>query len=100
MVKTVSVAETIVWCQTINLKTTIFQCSKNYGSSTCVTKLKVAPSMADPISIKISDSCLKSKLPQELKPGTEILVGQVVLSYGSNNQNIVLINNSRTAWPT
>ena len=27
----VSASETIVWCKTINLKTTIFQCSKNNG---------------------------------------------------------------------
>ena len=32
--------------------TTIFQCSENYGSPTRVTRLKVAPNMADPISIK------------------------------------------------
>ena len=37
----VSGAETIVWCQTINLKSTIFQCSTNYGSSTCAARLKV-----------------------------------------------------------
>ena len=33
----VFVTETILWCQTINLKTMIFQCSKNYGSPTRVT---------------------------------------------------------------
>ena len=32
----------------------IFQCSKNYGSPTSVTMLKVAPNMADPISINYS----------------------------------------------
>ena len=47
----VSVTETIVWCQNINSKTIIFQCSKNYGSLTRVTRLKVAPIMADPISL-------------------------------------------------
>ena len=31
--------------------TTIFQCSKNCGSPTRVTRLKVAPNMADPISL-------------------------------------------------
>ena len=36
---------------TINLKTSIFQCSKNYGIP-CVTKLQVAPNMANQISIK------------------------------------------------
>ena len=38
---------------------TIFQCSKNYGSPTRVTRLKIAPNMADPIKIKNSDSSLK-----------------------------------------
>ena len=46
----VSVTETIVWRQTIDLKTIIFQCSKNYGNPTRVTRLKLAPKMADPIS--------------------------------------------------
>ena len=41
-----SVTETIVWCQTINLTTIIFQYSKNYGSPT-----RVAPNMADPINL-------------------------------------------------
>ena len=31
-------------------QTTLFQCSKNFGSPTSVTRLKVAPNMADPIS--------------------------------------------------
>ena len=31
--------------------TIIFQRSKNYGSPTRVTRLKVAPNMADPISL-------------------------------------------------
>ena len=35
------VAETIAWCFTINLKTTIFQCSKYNGSATRVTWLKM-----------------------------------------------------------
>ena len=43
---------------TINLKTTIYQCSKNYISPTRATRLKVAPNMADPISIKDSVSSL------------------------------------------
>ena len=49
----VSVTKTIVWCWTINIKTIIFQCSKNYGSPTRtrVSRLKVAPNMADPISL-------------------------------------------------
>ena len=29
----------------------IFQCSKNYSSPTCVTRLKIAPNIADPTSI-------------------------------------------------
>ena len=49
--KTFLWTETNVWCYTINLKTIIFQCSKNYGSPTCVTSLKVAPNMADPIRL-------------------------------------------------
>ena len=47
----VSVTEAIVWCYNINSKTIIFQCSKNYGTPTRVTKLKVASNMADPISL-------------------------------------------------
>ena len=47
----VSVNETIIWCLTINLETIIFQCSKNYGSPTRVTRIKVEPNTADPISV-------------------------------------------------
>ena len=47
----VSVIETIVLRQAINLKTIIFQCSKNYGNLTRVTRLKLAPKMAHPISL-------------------------------------------------
>ena len=36
-----------------------YQCSKNYGSPTRVTRLKIAPNVADPISIKDTDSHLK-----------------------------------------
>ena len=43
--------ETIVRCLTINLKIITFHCSKNYGSPTRATRLKVAPSMEDPISL-------------------------------------------------
>ena len=52
----VLVTETIVLCYTINLKTTIFQCSKNCGSPTRVhvTKLNFAPNIAEPISVKES----------------------------------------------
>ena len=50
----------------LNLETIIFQCSINYGSPTRVTRLKVAPNMADPISLnkkKKKDRSLKgSKL--------------------------------------
>ena len=56
----ISVTETIVWCQNINSKTIIFHCSKNYSSPTRVTRLKVAPNMADPIS-------LNENLPYSLK---------------------------------
>ena len=44
----VSASETTVWYKTINLKTTIFQCSKNY----CVARLEIAPTMTDLISLK------------------------------------------------
>ena len=47
----VSVTKTIVRCQIIDLKTFICQCSKNYGSPTRVTRLKVAPNMVDAISL-------------------------------------------------
>ena len=40
------------------MKTTIFQCTKKYGSPTRATRLKVASNMADPISIKDPDSRL------------------------------------------
>ena len=52
----VTVAKTIIWCSTINKKTSIFQCFKNYISPTHVTRLKVAVSMADPISIMENSS--------------------------------------------
>ena len=47
----VSVTETIAWCKTIDLKTIIFQCSKNYDSPTRETKLKKELNMADSISL-------------------------------------------------
>ena len=47
----VSVNEIITWCLTINSEAIIFQCSKNDGSPTRVTRLKVEPNMADPISL-------------------------------------------------
>ena len=37
--------------ESINLKTIIFQCFKNNGGPTHVTRLNVAPNMADPISL-------------------------------------------------
>ena len=55
----VSVTETIVRCQTINLNTIIFQSSENYGSPTSVTRLNVAPNMADPISLNEKKRLLK-----------------------------------------
>ena len=51
ILKDVYVTEAIVWCSTMNSKTIILQCSKNYGSPTLVTRLKVAPNMVDPISL-------------------------------------------------
>ena len=43
----ISVAETIVECLDTNLKTTIFQRPKCYGSLTLVTRLKFVSNMAD-----------------------------------------------------
>ena len=43
----VSLAETIVWCKDINQTISIFQCSKNDGNPTHVTKCKVAVNMVD-----------------------------------------------------
>ena len=64
ILENVSVAEPIiVECWTINminLKTIIFQCSKNYYNPPRVTRLKVASNMPDSISIKHSESSLKS----------------------------------------
>ena len=44
------------------------------------------------------------QLSEELENGTEILIDKPVFKlYGSyicNSQNIVLINDSRTTWPT
>ena len=42
--------------KSLNFGSTIFQRSKNYGSPTHVTRLKVAPNMADPNSRKHSVS--------------------------------------------
>ena len=46
------------------MKTTIFQNSKNYGSPTRITRLKVALNMADPISLNenLAYRSLKTKL--------------------------------------
>ena len=42
-----------------------------------------------------------SKLFKEFKNGIEILVGEAFFKLmGQNSQNVVWINNSRTAWPT
>ena len=43
---------------------------------------------------------LKAKLSKELKNGIEILAGQVVFKLWIKIVNIVLNNNSRTAWLT
>ena len=42
-------------------------CSKNYGSPTRVTRLKVEPNLAEPISIKNSGSRLNSSCNQPIK---------------------------------
>ena len=47
------------WNNCLTLNYCFFQCSKNHGSPTHVTRLKVAPKMADPISFKTQDSSLK-----------------------------------------
>ena len=44
-----------------------FQCSKKHGSPTRVTRLKVAPKMADPISFKIQGSSLKYHVEDSCK---------------------------------
>ena len=41
-----------------HLKSNIFQCYKNYCRPTRVTRLKVEPNMADPISLTETDSCI------------------------------------------
>ena len=51
ILENVSVTETIVWCLTINVKIIIFQCSKNYGSPTRVTRLNIAVNLTDTISL-------------------------------------------------
>ena len=48
-------AETII----LIFQTTIFRCFKNYGNPSHITRLKVAPNMADPTSMKHSVSSLK-----------------------------------------
>ena len=52
-------------------------------------------------NIRILSYHAYGKLPKELKHDIEILVGQAVFKFnGSNVENDVRINNSRTAWPT
>ena len=44
---------------------------------------------------------LKAYCPKNFKNGIGILLGVIVfLAMDQNSQNIVLIKNSRTAWPT
>ena len=54
----------------MNLQTTIFRCSKNYGIPTRVTRLKVAPNMPDPTSIKHSVSSLIGRFTKTLQHTT------------------------------
>ena len=42
--------KTTIRCNNNKLKTIIFECSKIYGNPTRVTRLKLAPSIAIPIS--------------------------------------------------
>ena len=60
----------------------------DYGSPTCVTRLKVTPNMADPFSIKNSDSRLRGKLENGERRGNgEHLIsnerGTMKLVYGN-----------------
>ena len=67
ILKDISAAKIIVWYLTISLKTTILQCFKNYGSPARVTRLKVAPKMADPISINAQTVAIMVKrIPKHL----------------------------------
>ena len=50
--RNISVGEKNCLIKIINLKTTIFKCSKIYSISTRVTRFKVATNIADPISFK------------------------------------------------
>ena len=43
-------------------QTTIFQCSKNYGSLARVTRVKFAPYITDPTSMNYSLSSLNTKV--------------------------------------
>ena len=77
----VSVTETIIWWKTINLKTTIFQCSKNYGSSTRLTRLKVEPNMVDldPVLTKRERSLKSRKTCQVYRLLLKCLLEEVII---------------------
>ena len=47
--------------KTINLETIIFQCSRNYGTPTLVTRLKVAPNMADQGGVSLRSATSRTK---------------------------------------
>ena len=61
----------VFWQKTDFKKTnfTIFQCPKNYGSVTRVTRSKVAPSMADPTRMKHSVKGLKRFFIKRVRRG-------------------------------
>ena len=62
----VSVAKTNGWCYIINWKTSIFQCSKNYGNPIRETNFKVAVNVANPNSLM-----KKTLVPLSSKTTTE-----------------------------
>ena len=61
----------------IYLKTIVFQCSKKYGSPTRVTRLKVVPNMADPISLKLTTNVALSNICNLHTQKKEIIMNQL-----------------------
>ena len=55
------------WNNCLMVNYCFFQCSKKHGSPTRVTRLKVAPKMADPISFKTQGSSLKYHVEDSCK---------------------------------
>ena len=65
ILKDVSVTKVIFGCLSINWKTIFFHSSNIYGSTTRVTRLKVAPNMADPISLNEKVDKVEKKSSQD-----------------------------------